>query len=159
MRTRTSGAGRIDLSAGKVGPSGFTLMELLVVALIMTMSLGLFLGYNFRQRDMVLLRSAGRDVHQWMRASRSHALVEGRENIGEYHVQEHLLRSALRGRSLALPEAVKVGLAEGESRDVVPVFFFYPDGSAERSQVVLRIQGREIKISVDPVLGESSITW
>lgn len=134
-------------------------MELLVVVLIMTMSMSLFLGYNFRQRDMVQLRSAARDVHQWMRASRSHALVQGQDNLGEYDVRGHELRSSLRERTLNLPDAVRLVLAEGESRGVVPVFHFFADGSAERSQVVLRIEDREIKILVDPVLGETSITW
>lgn len=134
-------------------------MELLVAALIMTISMGLFLGYNFRQRDMIQLRSTARDVHQWIRAARSHALLEGQDNIGVYHVQEHRLRSALRDRHLDLPEAVKVELVEGESRDIVPVIYFYADGSAERSQVVLRNEDRSIRVMVDPVLGEAVISW
>ncbi len=143
--------------AGSKTSAGFTLMELLIVALIMTMSMGVFLGYNFRQRDAVQLRSAAREVHQWMRASRSHALLEGAENMGKYHVQEHVLRSNLRDHTLSLPEAVEVKLVDGEARDSVPVLLFYADGSAERSSVVLRIEDREITILVDPVLGETHI--
>lgn len=145
--------------ARKIASKGFTLLELLVATLIMTLSLGLFLGYNFRQRDMVQLRAAAQDVLQWMRASRGHALLEGQDNLGVYHVHEHRFFSALRDRSLVLPEAVQVDLAVEESRDAVPVFLFYADGSAQRSQVVLRIEDRVVKIMIDPVLGEAAIAW
>lgn len=143
----------------RLGSLGFTLMELLVVALIMAMSMGLFLGYNFRQRDMIELRTTARDVHQFLRASRNHALLDGEDNLGLYHVQEHVLRATLRERVLALPERVAVELDADESRMVVPVSLFYVDGSADRSQVVLRLEDRIIRVVVDPVLGEVNIVW
>ncbi len=134
-------------------------MELLVVVLIMSLSLGLYLGYNFRQRDAILIRATAREVQQWMRASRSHALLEGKVNVGAYHVRDHLLAADLRRSTVHLSRALEVVLAEGESRDVVPVACFYADGSAEPSRLVLRLEDHEAAVLVDPVLGEVSLAW
>lgn len=125
----------------------------------MTTALGLFLGYNYRQRDTILLRTTARDVYQWMRASRGYAILEGRENAAVYRVEEHLLVEGLRQAEVRLPETVLVVLEPDDSREVVPVALFYPDGSAERSRILLRLEDHEVLLDVDPVLGEVELHW
>jgi prepilin-type N-terminal cleavage/methylation domain-containing protein len=135
--------------------SGFSLMELLVVMLIISIASGVFLGYNYRQRDSVRLRSAAGEVRQFLRVVQGHAVLEGRDNTCQYRIGEHTLVEALRGRKLALPESVTLDL-EGQrlEEEAVVLARFFADGSAEAGRIVLAAAGQNIIVIIDPVLGE-----
>ncbi len=139
--------------------NGFSLLELLVVMLIISVSLGIFLGYNYTQRDTVMLRSTVSEARQFLRMAQGFALLEGRDNACVYQPQEHLLRETLRGRELILPEIVRVSTDDlqplGDANLLVTTFF--ADGSALGGRLKLAVADREMVIRVDPILGETHL--
>ncbi|WP_158269856.1 type II secretion system protein [Desulfonatronum sp. SC1] len=137
--------------------NGFSLLELLVVMLIISVSLGIFLGYNYTQRDTVMLRSTVSEARQFLRMAQGFALLEGRDNECVYQPQEHLLRETLRGRELTLPEIVRVSAEDlqplGDAH--LRVTAFYADGSSLGGRLKLAAADREMVIRMDPILGET----
>jgi len=136
---------------------GFSLLELLVVMLIMSVTMGLFLGYNHGQQGTVQMRAAANESRQFLRLAQGYALLEGRDNTCLYQAGGHLLTENLRGRELRLPEKVRFSLA-GE--DSLPdanatITVFYADGSSQGGEFILAAEGQEVRLRIDPVLGEA----
>ncbi len=168
-----SEAGRIDAPAPSFRPlrkarrgsgrSGFSLLELLVVMVIMSVSMGVFLGYNYNQRDSVRLRSAAGETTQFLRLAQGFALLESRDNACVYDTRSHVLREKLRGRELALPEVVTVSLdgvagrGGGQAGEELPVTLFYADGSSQGGDILFTAAGVEVRVRIDPVLGEARV--
>lgn len=139
--------------------NGFSLLELLVVMLIMSIALGLFLGYNFAQRDTAQLRSAANEAVQFLRMAQGFALLEGTDNECLYLSEGHLLRESLRGRELTLPEVVRLVPGDQVSRneDVLSMAMFYSDGSARADVITLTVDDWKMVLTVDPILGDTSM--
>lgn len=154
-------------AAGRTSPgirpcrssSGFSLLELLAVLLIIAVATGVFLGYNYTQRDTVQLRSAMGELRQFLRLAQGYALLEGQENECVYDVQSHVFRESLRGRELPLPEVVVVDLSDLEAGQDVSRFItlFYPDGSSQGGMIRLGAAGQELTVRIDPVLGDTTV--
>ncbi len=145
------------------GCSGFSLLELLVVMVIMSVGLGVFLGYNYTQRDTVRLRSAAGETTQFLRLAQGFALLESRDNACVYDTRAHVLREKLRGRELALPEVVTVSLdgasgrGGGQAGEELLVTLFYADGSSQGGDILFAAAGTEVRVRIDPVLGEARV--
>lgn len=139
--------------------SGFSLLELLVVMLIMSVAMGLFLGYNHAQRDTARLRSAANEAAQFLRMAQGFALLEGRDNECVYVPAGHRLREKLRGRELVLPDVVRLIAQEQgpDGEEQVSVALFYADGSARADALTLAAGERKMALWVDPVLGEVQV--
>ena len=141
---------------------GYTLMEILVVVLLLSISLGVFVGFNFSQRDSYKLKSAARQVYSFLRASRAFAVIDSKDNTVHYAPGAKVLSEELRGKSLSLPKGVKVDIEDtGEEDDSensnIPLARFYADGSAQSVRIGIAIKDRKMTVKVDPVLGEASI--
>ncbi len=148
------------LRRGRVkAENGFSLLELLVVMLIISVALGIFLGYNYAQRDTVMLRSAVSETRQFLRLAQGYALLEGRNNECVFLPLEHLLRETLRGRELTLPENVRLSANDLEPLDDehLRVTVFFADGSSLGGRLMLAAAEREMVIRIDPVLGETHL--
>lgn len=139
---------------------GFSLLELLVVMLIMSIALGVFLGYNHSQRETVKLRSAVNETRQFLRMAQGFAILEGRDNECLYVSEGHALQESLRGRKLALPDVVRLNVEDdppARNDDHLLVTLFYGDGSALGATVKLSAANLEMLITVDPILGDTSV--
>ncbi len=138
------------------GAPGFSLFELLVVVLIMSVSLGLFLGFNYRQQASVQLKAQGHALVQLMRAARSTAIVRGQSNRCLYDPQTRTVRTSIKGQVHALPSSVELLLKDAGPEEKVELAVFYPDGSAETEEISLRsTEGdQHVGVQVDPLFGE-----
>lgn len=145
----------------RYGQGGYTLMEILVVVLLLSISLGVFMGFNFSQRDSYKLKSAARQVYGFFRASRAFAVIDSKDNVVSYSPGSLVLKEELRDKSLKLPEGVRVRISddpeEGEENETVALARFYADGSAQAVRVRLMVKEKSMLVRIDPVLGEASI--
>ena len=130
--------------------------------MIMSISLGVFLGFNYSAKDSVELKAAAAEAGQFFRVARGYALIEGADNECVYLHQGHLLRETLRGRELELPEAVRLVSGDGEHPGVgeeegMSLAVFFADGSAQGEAIRLSAAGRGLRLRIDPVLGEARL--
>ncbi len=151
-----------DSSAVKKTPAGFTLVELLVVMVLLALSVSIWYGVNFRQRDSFRLRTAARSLHAFFLASRSYALLADQDNECQYLPAARVVEESLRHRRQELPPGIDVCLSVdgeplvGEEPEVL--LTFYADGSAAGGPLFLRSGSRQLLLEVDPVLGEVKIS-
>ncbi len=136
--------------------SGFSLFELLVVILIMSVSLGLFLGFNYRQQESIELKAQGHAVVQLMRAAKSTAIVQGHDNRCVYHPQENSIRTSLDQRQETLASNVLVKIQDLPVDKKTELAVFYADGSAWAETISLQTKdnAHAVSIEVEPLFGE-----
>ncbi len=139
-------------SCRRLSCKGFSLLELVVVLLIISISAGLFLGINFRQKESIELRSFASELSQFMRTARSHALLEGRDNLCRYHPDKGEVVQTLKGKSLSLPAGVELVFADDRGSDRVFAEFF-ADGSMVVDEFILRAGEHRMVPKADPFLG------
>ena len=135
---------------------GFSLFELLVVLIIMSVTLGLFLGFNFRQQAAVELRGQGHAIVQLMRAAQSMAIVRGVPNKCLYDPEDKTVRTTLGGRRHTLPSPVELRIGDLRIEERVELAVFYPDGAAETENISLHSMERDqsVSIQIDPLFGD-----
>ena len=144
------------LTAGKTD-SGFTLIELIVVALLISLSLGLVVGVNFKQRDSLLVRSTARQLYSYLLAARSQAILHDQVNRCWYLPKKNEVVTDIRQRTLIIPPDVAL-LMPDEAPQVsqtekILLVYYYPDGSAGGGEFCLQAAARSIMLRVDPLLG------
>lgn len=151
--------GMAPFPEGQDRQNGFTLLEMIIVVALLGLSLTLFLGYNFSQRERLQLKSSARELFTFFQAARGYALVQGQTNPCLFDPGNRTVSESLHGKVLALPEAVDLVLEEeaGEEPVTTTLTVFYPDGSARGGEVRLRGGGRSLSLIIDPFLGEVSI--
>ena len=108
---------------------GFTLIELLVVLLIIFVSMGLFFGMNFRQKESVLVRSFASELSQFLRTARSYAVLEGRQNFCMFCPETRSVTEELRGRTVQVPEGVDLVFCGGSKGNGFVLATFFSNGS------------------------------
>lgn len=136
---------------------GFTLLELLVVILIMSISMGLFLGLNYGQKESVQLKAAGRELAQLFRTAKSYALVEGKKNKCLYSVKENIVKDELRGKKVSLSKKIVISSVSLNNNEPITLVTFYPDGSAQGEEITLKSGSKTINLKIDPLLGQVQI--
>jgi len=129
---------------------------MIVVLVLLGVTMGLFLGFNFRQMESLRLRAAGRDMYQFLRGARSAAMIEDMPNVCLYYPQNATLGEGLRRRQMALPPGVRILLEEEPEDDTAPLALttFYPDGTAVMNTIVLGVKERRLAVTVRPILGQ-----
>lgn len=142
------------------GRRGFTLIEMIVVVVLLSISMGVFLGYNYNQRSTFRLKSGARQASALFLTAREFAIVDGVENPCVYDPKSRRLGESLRDKSFTLPEEVRIRPPEEASQPEEPfvVAVYYPDGTADLAVVDLYVEDKVMRISIDPVLGDTAIT-
>ena len=135
---------------------GFTLLELLVVLGIIGLILAFVPGFVLRGQPDFDVEVAARAVADGLRATRSAALLENREQLFALDVEERLFRTASmrapvqidRGIELTFQTARSELLSEG-----IGQIRFFPDGSSTGGRIGLTLDGRHAEITVDWLTG------
>jgi prepilin-type N-terminal cleavage/methylation domain-containing protein len=138
----------------KPTPSGFSLLELLVVLLIMSVTVGLVLGTNFRQKETVVIRSFVSEFSHFLRTARSHALLDGLENICIYHHDDKKVVETLRGRSVEIPQEVELIFGDAVNANKFDLVSFYPDGSVIVEDFFIKSSRHKYFPEVEPFMGK-----
>ncbi len=142
---------------GRSSSRGFSLLELLVVLLIISVAGGLFFGMNFRQKEAIEARAFASELSQFMRTARSHAILEGRDNLCEYNPEAASVQETLRGKTIKAPQGVQ--LVFEDARDGESVFaIFFADGSMVVDDFVVTSGEFRLFPVVDPFLGRISFS-
>lgn len=137
---------------------GFTLIELIIVVLLITLSVGLLVGRNYSQRDSLQLQTTARKLYSFFLAARSAAILDADVNRCLYRRDSGQIYTVLRRRQLNLPPAVSIVIAadtdaETEERAEVELLTYYADGSSSGGDITLVCGQRELVVHVDPLLG------
>lgn len=146
------------LTAGKTD-SGFTLIELIVVVLLIALSLSLIVGINFKQRDSLQVKSTARQLYSFLLSARSSAILNHQVNRCWYIPEQGQIVSDLRQRSFFVPAGVSVLRPEQQKSagEKVLLAYYYSDGSASSGNICLQSGARSMLLEIDPLLGFVSL--
>jgi prepilin-type N-terminal cleavage/methylation domain-containing protein len=149
----------------RFGDKGFSLLELVMVLLIISLAVGLSYPSLKRGTTAFHLRATGRDVLNRLRYAREKAITEQKEmTVTIDRNNQTVAMSDASGEDrkiMTLPEDVKVVEMRSVGQEITDgplVTRFLPNGSAEDAEIVLKADnGGEIRVIVDPITGGSRI--
>jgi general secretion pathway protein H len=144
---------------------GFTLLELIVVVLVISLALSLSYPALSRGTSAVHLRTAARDVLNTFRYAREKAVTEqsGMRVAIYKDKQEFVLTDSLGegNRMYVLPKDVQIQrlvLAGSEITEGPLWVRFLPNGSSDEAEVLLKSdRGSYYRIFTDPITGGARI--
>lgn len=147
---------------GKVAerrPTGFTLVELLVVMVIASLALGLVATSLSRSISAAEARSAARKVTAGLRYTRAQAILKKQETV--FRVDTEQRSYQVPGReAVVLPEGVDVLLTTARSEltsETAGGIRFFPDGGSTGGHVDLVVNGREHRVDVAWLTGRATL--
>jgi general secretion pathway protein H len=160
MRKAVMAKTRISSAGSRFRPAtGYTLVELLVVLLIMMGVLALAPPLFDRGLSTTELRSVAREMMAAMRGAHSTA-VSSRSPVAFTLDLEHHRYQVDHRRQVSLPESLQLELLTGQSElrgQGVGAITFYSDGSASGGEVTLLAEARQIRLDVDWISGRVSM--
>ncbi len=144
---------------------GFTLIELVIVVLIMTLVMVLAAPSMLRGRTAFHLRAVARDVTNSLRFARETAVTEQKEMMAVVDNQSQRLTISddvgEGARTYAMPGDIRIqGLTSaGEEILEGPLRIrFLPNGSSDDALILLKADtGAVLKIVLDPITGGARI--
>jgi general secretion pathway protein H len=136
------------------GQQGFTLMEMLLVLVISAMMLTLAPAMIQKAFPTLKLKAAARDMVQEIRYIQNAAIINGQKAEIHFDIEGGKYRSDLvnNGEIRSLPDGIGFSIDERESLPMergLAAFTFYPDGRSREGEILLGIEERQLKISVD----------
>ena len=146
--------------SGRQTEAGFTLLEMLIVIAIVALAAAVAMPALTRPSDGLRLQTTARDLINAMRLTRAMAIARNAETTLAIDVDKRTITSAaIRTQSFAPDIAAKVTFAqlEGTVAHSTGSFRFFPDGSATGGDIALRLHGREARICVNWVTGDSQL--
>lgn len=142
------------------GTKGFTLLELVVVLVIISVGLVLVAPRFSGTLALLELKGAARDIASGLRYARGRAILTGRETALAVDVETGRYWIEGRDRERSLPQQVDLRLVVGRSEVVgegVGVIAFFPDGSSTGGQVILTLGNRQFLVDVQWLTGRVRI--
>ena len=156
-RTATSAAGNRSKMMRRYRPChGFTLFELLVVMVIMSLALAVAvprIGKSLSRDDV---QSASAQLASSMRLARNTAITRGRPVNFHVDVENRLYKSGSQGKKHRLPEHTRITLytASSQLHDNGSGYIrFFPDGSASGGRVTLATTNATYLVDIDWLTG------
>jgi general secretion pathway protein H len=139
--------------------SGFTLVELMVVMVIIALVMGLVATSLSRSISGAEARAATRKVVASLRYTRARAVIDKTEQVFLVNTEERSYLAPGR-KQVNLPEGVDVTIttarSELTSEDVAGIRFF-PDGGSTGGHIELTVNDREYRINIAWLTGEASL--
>jgi len=155
-----SGFSRIPARAHSNGKSsGFTLVELLVVLVIISLMLALVGTSISRNISGAEMRTAARKVAAGLRYTRTQAILKKAEQVFIVDTDALTYQAAEKDPE-QLPEGMKVELNTARSEltsETAGGIRFYPDGGSTGGNVRLEANGRIYRVNVAWLTGEASV--
>lgn len=155
IKTLTSTAG----SDAPRATGGFTLVELLVVLVIISLMLALVGTSISRNVSGAEMRTAARKVAASLRYTRTQAILTKSELVFLVDAENHTYQAPDR-EPQPLPEGMNVELNTARSEltsETVGGIRFYPDGGSTGGNVRLEANGRVYQVNVAWLTGEASL--
>ena len=138
---------------------GFTLVELIVVLVIVSMLLALVGTSISRSVSGAEMRTAARKVAASLRYTRTRAILSKSEQVFIVDTDARTFQAADR-EAEALPEGMNVELNTARSEltsETAGGIRFYPDGGSTGGNVRLEANGRVYQVNVAWLTGEASL--
>jgi general secretion pathway protein H len=139
---------------------GFTLLELLVVLAIIGVVLAFVPGFVLRGQSGFDVDIAARAVADGLRAARSEALRQNREQLFALDVEERLFRTASMQAPVQMDRGIELTFQTARSEllsESIGQIRFFPDGSSTGGRIGLTLDGRHAEITVDWLTGLVSV--
>ena len=147
------------------GNGGFTLLELILVVLVISLALGVSIPSLSRGTASVQLKTSARDVLNTMRYARERAITEQMVFLVAADAESGrlLLTDEVGdgGRNYELPKEVRIegfSLGGEQVREGPLVLRFLPNGSTAAAEILLRSRtGAALRVVTDPMTGGARI--
>ncbi|WP_439850987.1 prepilin-type N-terminal cleavage/methylation domain-containing protein [Pseudomonas syringae] len=137
-----------------VASRGFTLMEMLVVLLLMSIAVGL-VGFGLQQGlSTASERRAVGDMVEALRATRVRAIVTGQPARTEFDLRKATFKAPGK-REMRWPESLRVTMQTAS--DLGSSVEFYPDGGSSGGNVVVADGDRRWRIDIGWLTGSVQV--
>jgi general secretion pathway protein H len=149
----------VHLSIVSRTSAGFTLLEMLVVLAILGLVVALALPTLQRPPDNLRLEAATRTLASALRFSRAQAIARNVDVVLTIHADRRVFESST-GSAVQLDQEISVEMifAALERRGgAVGAIRFFPDGSSSGGDIVLTLNKRRARISVNWLTGEARL--
>lgn len=148
-----------QIAQTRYGNAGFTLIEIIVTLAILSLALGLIVGYKPPWSGTIGLRGAAAQIAAGLREARSEAIAQNRSTNFDIDLAQHRFQVGS-GPIRRLPNQLNLALltASGERRDAhIGGIRFHPDGSSTGGRISIGDGRRIIAIGVDWLTGRVSV--
>ncbi len=138
---------------------GFSLLELLLVLIILSLLMGLAAPLLTHALDGARLKRAQREIIAALRFSRTRAINTQRMLTFSIHTGSGLMRTGDDRRRLSLPDNATLSIQVPPSEQLSAhehAVRFYPDGSATDMTLLFQRGGQVSRIEVDALTGRVS---
>ncbi len=144
---------------GHASSRGFTLVELMVVMVIIALIMGLVATSMSSSISSAEARAASRKLVASLRYTRARAILDKKEQVLLVDIDNRSYQAPGR-KQINLPEGVDMTITTARSEltsESVAGIRFFPDGGSTGGHIELFINGREYRINVAWLTGETRL--
>ncbi len=137
--------------------AGFTLVELLVVLVIVSVSMIVIASTIIKPPTQLVVKAAGWRLMSALRSTRSFAIRTDSEAELDVDLDKNIVSSPIYGAPIG-PRDIQVHATVAKVKQYSPALFgimFFPDGSSTGGSISLRVKTSEIRISVNWLTGQA----
>ncbi|SFR59975.1 general secretion pathway protein H [Marinobacter gudaonensis] len=143
--------------ASTKGIAGFTLIELVVALLLVTLIVGLISPLIINSIQRAEINSVGRDLLAAIRDTRAQALITNKEQRILFDPKQNSYSALTNHRTVSLPSSLNLKLVTAQSElggQGTASIRFFPNGSSTGGRVVLEGPGKTWVIDVAWLTGQ-----
>jgi general secretion pathway protein H len=144
---------------GHISNRGFTLVELMMVMVIIAAVMGLVATSMSSSISSAEARAASRKLVASLRYTRARAILDKKEQVLLVDTENRSYQAPGR-KQINLPEGVDLTITTARSEltsESVAGIRFFPDGGSTGGHIELTVNGREYRINVAWLTGETKL--
>ena len=141
------------------GSRGFTLVELMVVLVIISLVMGLVATSMSRSISGAEARAASRNLVASLRYTRARAIIDKQEQVFQVNTEDRSYQAPGR-EQVNLPEGVDLTVTTARSEitsEAVAGIRFFPDGGSTGGHIELTVNDREYRVNIAWLTGETRL--